>query len=219
MLLALISLVQSLNFSSNIVHLTDLPPNDGSAYFVMVHSDGCGHCARLAPAFSKAAELGEGFATFAELNCNVNKTACQMLRIDGVPKLFFFLNGVINKYEGPQLSRLMVNWISLFINDTATLVTSENYTENVAENSAILFTAKPEIPKIWAGIQKTLNNTNVKFLVSRDKELHSKLGLEQFPGVFAKKNDQFKQYTGHLDIQNVVKFLKSYFDDGSKSEL
>ena len=211
MFFILFSLVKSTNFSSNIVHLTDLPPNDGNNYFVMVHSDGCGHCARLAPAFSKASVIGEGFAIFAELNCNTNKTACQLLRIDGVPKLFLFSNGIINKYDGPQLSRLMANWITSFINDTALLVDSSNYTENVAENSTILFTSKPGIPKIWAAIEKSLNSTNIKFLISKDKELQAKLGLEGFPGIFAKKGDQFKKFSEHLDTRSVVHFLKSFY--------
>lgn len=213
------TLAQSTNFTSNIVHLTDLPPNDGTAYFVMVHSDGCGHCARLAPAFCSTATLGLGLATFAELNCNLNKTACQLLRIEGVPKLFHFQNGIINKYDGPQLSRLMVNWITAFINNTAAVVTSENYTENAAENSVILFTSKPEIPKIWAAIEKALNKSNIKFLVSRDKELHAKLGLEGFPGIFAKKGDAFEKYPGHIDTAGVVKFLLNYYGEDKKSEL
>lgn len=219
MFFILFSLIGSTNFTSNIVHLTDLPPNDGTAYFVMVHSDGCGHCARLAPAFCTASTLGVGLAAFAELNCNVNKTACQLLRIEGVPKLFYFYNGLINKYDGPQLSRLMVNWITTFINDTATLVTSENYTENAAEKSVILFTSKPEIPKIWAAIERTLNNTHIKFLVSKDKELHKKLGLDGFPGIFAKKADQYEKYAGHIDTSGVVKFLQNFFADENKSEL
>lgn len=217
MLFAFLSLVQSFAFASDILHLTDLPPNDGKPYFVMVHSDGCGHCQRLAPAFCKAAELGEGFATYAELNCNVNKTACLELRIEGVPRLFHFYNGIIHPYEGTQLSRVMANWASLFINDTALLVDADNYTENAGDNVAILFTSKSVIPKIWAGVERTFNNSNVKFLVSRDEKLKEKLGLESFPGIYAKKGNTFTLFKDTMQIKKIVQFLHSIFAE--KSEL
>ncbi|OHT09014.1 hypothetical protein TRFO_22265 [Tritrichomonas foetus] len=214
MFLSLVTVALSTTFPPNILHLTDLPPNDGTGYFVMIHSDGCGHCDRLAPTFSKAAELGEGFATWAELNCHINQTACKELRIEGVPRLFYFLNGRIHVFEGMQLSRIIVNWASNFVNNTAIEVNAENYTET--EKAAFLFTNKPEIPKIWAGVERAFNNSAIKFYVSRDQELLAKLGQKTFPGVYVKNGAEVKEFTGKLQIHDLKLFLKSTF--GEKSE-
>ena len=218
MFLFFFSFSLSLNFTGDIVHLTDLPPNDGTGYFVMIHKDGCQHCVRLAPTFSKASKLGEGLAVWAELNCAENETACRSIQIDAVPKLYYFRDGMIHKYEGMQLSRLMVDWVSQFSNDTATVIDALNYTEGQFEKEALLFTNKEVIPKIWAGIERSYNNSDVKFFVSRDKELLDKIGGQNFPGVYVKKGAEVKEFTEKLQIHEVVHFMKEFFGDEIKSD-
>jgi hypothetical protein len=95
-------------FSGNIVHLDDLPPNDGTGYFVMFHKDGRIHCDELQPSFNSAAELGEGLTVWAELSCTQNSTACGEVHIDALPQLFYFREGTIYPYSGLQIARLLV---------------------------------------------------------------------------------------------------------------
>ena len=217
MLFSLFCLSLSYDFGPNVMHFTDLPPNDGKSYFIMIHGDGCQHCTRLAPTWVKAAEMGAGLTTFGELSCTINETACRSIGIDGIPKVLFFFNGKIYDYPGMQLARLMVNWVSQFTNDTAIIVNKENYDKKITDKAAILFTQKIEhLPKIWAGIQNRLDMKDVQFFASSDEELKEKLGLEKFPAVYSKNGNEFKQYTGKLVIKDVVEYLKKEFKNNKE---
>ena len=206
-----LSACAEIDFGPYVKHLDGLPPNDGTGYFVMLHSDGCGHCVRLAPTWKAAAELGEGLAVWAELSCSENQTACQILNTQGVPRVLYFKNGTIHEYPGMQLARLLVNWVGNFVEDTAELVDSANFSETA--NAAILFTEKPAVPKIWTAVENALGMKNLKFYVSRDKGLLEKLGGSHFPGVYAIKDGALVEFTQKLTVKDAVKFFKDTFTE------
>lgn len=209
---ALFSLAASsdISFGPYVEHITDLPPDDGTGYFVMLHKHGCGHCVRLAPTWSAAAELGHGIAHWCELNCDLNDTACRVLQTEGVPRTLYFLNGRIHEYQGMQLARLLVNWASAFVNDTATVVDASNYT--AAPRAAILFTERHPAPKVWAAVERVLARKDIPFFVSSDRALQEKLGAERFPGVYALVEGQApKLLDKKLTVRDAVEFLQSAF--------
>ena len=214
MFLSFIQAVSAHNFSNFITHLTDLPPNNGVPYMVMFHKPGCVHCTRLAPTWEKAAELGEGVATFAELDCSINETACKSLMIDSLPQIFHFLNGQVTPYRSMQISRLFVNFASSFLNDTWIPVDESNF--SAPSKAAILFTEKKPIPKIWVAIQNAYNHSDVPFYVSDDKKLLQKLGLKTFPAAYFKDGDNYFEYPEKLVTHDVVKFINSKFDNVDK---
>jgi len=199
MLILLVSTVLcSFEFNKYVMHLTGLPPNDGNPYIVMLHSDGCSHCVRLAPTWASAAELGVGVAQFAELDCGLNRTACQEVKTDGVPRILYFRNSKVMEYEGMQISRLIVNWASELLEDTAIFVGKDNYSQLITDNAAILFTNKNPIPKVWASIERYLNDPKIKFFVSSDVELQKMLNLNAFPGVYVKKGQDIVSYSDKI---------------------
>ncbi|KAH0792012.1 Thioredoxin family protein [Histomonas meleagridis] len=178
----------------------------------MLHSESCQHCVRLLPTWNQASELGDGITNWAELDCSLNRTACQELHTEGVPRLLFFTNGTIYEYREMQLARLLVNWVSAFLQDTAIVVDRNNYTQSISENAAILFTEKPTIPKIWAGIEKKLGMSDVKFFVSNDQKLFDELKLENFPGIYVKKGEEITCYKGKLTIREAAEFFRKQFE-------
>lgn len=197
------------DFGPYVKHLDGLPPDDGTGYFVMLHSDACGHCVRLAPTWKSAAELGEGLAVWAELSCSLNQTACQMLNTDGVPRILYFRNGTIHEYRGMQLARLLVNWVGNFVEDTAEIVDATNF--SATGNAAILFTEKSPVPKIWTAVENVVGMKNVKFYVSKDKALLEKLGGATFPGVYAIQNGALVEFNKKLTVKDASKFFKDTF--------
>ena len=205
-----LSACSEIAFGPYVESITDLPPDDGTGYFVMLHKHGCGHCVRLAPTWSSAAELGHGIAHWCELNCDVNDTACRVLHTEGVPRLLYFLNGRIHEYQGMQLARLLVNWASAFVNDTAIVVDASNYTSQ--PRAAILFTERHPAPKVWAAIERALARSDVPFFVSSDRELQAKLGAERFPGVYAiTANQPPKLFDKKLTVRDALEFFKAEF--------
>ena len=195
------------------MHLMGLPPNDDNTYAVMLHTESCPHCQRLAPTWNHSAELGAGTAIFADLNCHENTTACAELRIDTVPRIFLFKNKTIMEYPKhyQQIALQIVEWISSFLEFTPVEVTKANYNEIVSEKAAILFSDKR--PKSWAASQNYFNNSNVKFLVTSDKELQKELNLPKYPGVYIKNHNKYELYTGKVSAIPVKEFMEKVFSE------
>jgi hypothetical protein len=61
------------------------------------------------------------------VSCTQNSTACEELDIDSVPRLCYFCDGVIHSYTGMRIPRLLVNWVSGFVADTAAVGDAANY--------------------------------------------------------------------------------------------
>lgn len=214
LIFSFLSLAISLEFSKSVKLLPDLPPDDGTPYMVMLHSDGCSHCVRLAPTWSATAELGEGVCTWAALDCGENQTACRLLQTEGLPRILYFLNGKVFEYQGMQISRMLVNWASNFLNDTAILVSKDNFTEQDTEKAAILFTDKDPAPKVWAAIENLAKPHGIKFYYSHDKELLKELGLEHYPGVYLKKGKDIRYFPKKLTAKDAKEFIDEYFGKG-----
>jgi thiol-disulfide isomerase/thioredoxin len=210
-LLVALSISRDVLFEPDVLHLTGLPPNDGTPYFVMVHHSGCPHCVELAPTWNSAAKLGAGLATWAELNCTENESACLEIRIQEVPELFYFLKGSIYPYRGMKLSRLLVNWASNFVDSTAAIITSENFTTQLSGFSALMLTDKYPPPKIWKAIENVLNRTDVTFYVSGDRSLQEKFELTAFPAVYAINGKEIHEFKLKLTVADAVKFFTEEF--------
>ncbi|EAY08331.1 hypothetical protein TVAG_352530 [Trichomonas vaginalis G3] len=206
------SAFSSVQFNEHVLHLTSLPPNDENTYAVMIHTESCPHCVRLAPTWNHAAELGAGSAIFADLNCHENRTACESIATDQVPRILLFKNKVINEYPKmlPQVTLSIVEWVSSFMIPDFLEVTKENYTQIVGENAAILFSDKR--PMSWVSSANYYNDKKVKFVISSDKELFNELKLPKYPGVYAKVGNEYKLYTGKVNSIPVKEFLDSQFN-------
>ena len=196
-------------FSKFVKHLYGLPPNDENTYAVMIHTESCPHCLRLAPTWNHSAEFGAGTAIFADINCNENKTACMEINTDGVPRILLFKNKSIVEYPPklPQVTIRIVDWISSFLEFTPKTITKENYTNVVSEQACILFSDKR--PKSFAATENYYNNTNVKFLVSSDKELLKELNLPKYPAVYVKNGNEYKQYDGKVSALPLTEFINN----------
>jgi hypothetical protein len=160
-----------------------------------------------------AAKIGEGITQWAELNCDLNQTACARMFVLTVPQMFLFLKGVAHRYTETRVARLIVNWAAGYANDTAAMVGIGNFSIEEGSSLAILFSEKEEIPKVWGAVERVLNRSDIGFYVSRDRDLQKKLGLTEFPGVYAFHRGQFRQYSGRIDVNSVVRFFRGVFDE------
>lgn len=206
-------------FNNHIKHLYGLPPNDENTYAVMIHTESCPHCVRLAPTWNHTAELGAGSAIFADLNCHENKTACEEIQTDGVPRILLFKDKTIHEYPRnlPQVTLSIVEWVSSYITDNSTEVDDKSFDKIVTQNAAILFSDKR--PKSWVAAEKYYNNDKVKFLVSSSQDLFHRLELPKYPGVYAKVGDKYVLYSGRVNSIPVKQFLDEQFGVQDNKEL
>jgi protein disulfide-isomerase A1 len=72
----------------------------------------CGHCKKLAPEYSGAAEVlkAEG-VPLAKVDCTVQKETAEKFKIQGFPTLKFFSNGVDSEYQGGRTKSDIVAWM------------------------------------------------------------------------------------------------------------
>lgn len=72
----------------------------------------CGHCKKLAPEYSGAAEVlkAEG-VPLAKVDCTVQKETAERFKIQGFPTLKFFSNGVDSEYQGGRTKSDIVAWM------------------------------------------------------------------------------------------------------------
>ena len=77
--------------------------SDGKNVFVKFFAPWCGHCKRLAPAWT---QLGDSYTdhekvVIGEADCTADsKSLCQAQGVRGYPTLKYFINGEENKYTG-----------------------------------------------------------------------------------------------------------------------
>lgn len=199
-------------FGKHVKILNSLPPDDGNAYMVMLHSEGCQHCVELAPVYDRAAELGEGICTWSSLDCGDNYTACKSLNTQILPRILYFKGDKHHEYIGEKTSRLYVDWASNFLNNTSIYVTSKNFTVEKYKKLAILFTEKNPQPKIWNALENIFKFAGIKFLYSNDRNILYNYNLTHFPGVYLKKEKHdFIFYPHKLLIREAKKFFQEYF--------
>ncbi|KAG5464552.1 hypothetical protein LSCM1_00743 [Leishmania martiniquensis] len=79
---------------------------------VKFYAPWCGHCKTLAPEFIKAAEMLEGIATLAEVDCTKEEDLATQHEIKGFPTLLMFRNGeMVKTYEGPRTATDIVAFV------------------------------------------------------------------------------------------------------------
>lgn len=237
-------LSNAISFDSSITHIDKIPPSNDNetnftnhGYLIFVHrAEQCPHCITLGPMWNNAAEMGQGLATFSELNCITNEDICRKLKIYTVPSFVYYLNGNVSLYKGYRIPREIVNWVSKFVNtDSISIVDNSNYSSmlnNEGSNNeksqpvAILFSDKKDIPKIWAAVNNVLNQYDrkkiVSFLFSNDRKLLQELKLSTFPGIYFSNNGKdFFEYTGKRITPRIVDFIRNHMgiNSDAKTEL
>ena len=80
------------NFSNEIKH---------GGVFVKFFAPWCGHCKKLAPAWTQLAEQMKNQLTVAEVNCEDHNALCRAEDVQGYPMLFYYGDdGVKSEYTG-----------------------------------------------------------------------------------------------------------------------
>lgn len=235
-LLFYVYLSNSISFNLSIVHIDKIPPTNSNysnitnvGYIIFVHrAEQCPHCIHLGPTWNLAAEMGEGLAIFSELNCVTNEEICRKLRVYSVPSIIYYFNESVSLYKGYRIPREIVNWVSQFAgNESINTVDHSNYTnDQKTTKTAILFSDKKEIPKIWVASNNVLNkfdqDKQISFLFSRDKQLLQNLKLSTFPGIyFSNDGKDFVEFKGKRLVKRIVDFIRDHaqIDSDTNSEL
>lgn len=190
----------------------------------------CGHCQRMAPEYSKAAEALQPMVPLYAVDCDQdsNKRLCSEQGVQGFPTVKLFPRGSQSKpvsYDsGQRTAESFFYWASRNIphgvkrlDKVADVTAWAN--EHVAKPCAVLLNSGKEIPLMW----KTLGNKykdHITFSILQDKSGKSavKLGVEEKPDrtskvlVYPAGSSDFVRFDGRLKFNSLDKYLKSVAD-------
>jgi len=83
--------------------------------FAKFYAPWCGHCKKLAPAWTELAEEingdAEWGATIASVDCTQHKEVCSENGVTGYPTLKFFNGGEATKYQGARTLEALRTWL------------------------------------------------------------------------------------------------------------
>jgi hypothetical protein len=82
------------------------------------------------------------------------------------------------------------------------------------EKVVLLLTEKVTLPNVWAAIERLLNRSEIRFLVSRDRNHQTRLALPAFAAVYALRGAGAWLFDGRLSVKEATKFYRSTFQDG-----
>lgn len=130
----------------------------------------CGHCKKLAPIYSEAAEIlaKQGSKVkLAKIDDTAEKLDDHRFKITGYPTLFFIDGDDVSKYEGDRTSEAIVRWV----NKRVTPVTELKSVEEIEKlkkalgvSVILLSNQQSEIRKFTKLSQNDLSNGKEPFL-------------------------------------------------------
>jgi len=177
----------------------------------------CGHCKKLAPEYSAAAQIlakSNPEVKLAKVDCTVEKDTAAKFQIKGYPTLKFFIKGSSAPldYEGGRTKDEIVNWLRKKTGPASVELKTVDAAEQLIGNSeviAILFgDAGTEGFTNFLSVAQGFDD--LPFAHSHDEAVREKFEAKGETLILFKKFDEGKNvYTGPFDVQSIREFLNS----------
>jgi len=195
----------------------------------------CGHCQKLTPEFTMAAQSLSPLVDFYAVDCDAdeNKRLCAEQGIKGYPTIKSFPRGVAGpakEYQGDRKASSIVSWADGEIPmRVTTLKTSEALSEwsefHTTAPRALLLTTQPKVPVMWKVLASKYYNDKTKtkkiqFAAIKDVDGHvaRSLGLDSEAAakskvVVWKRGDEAVPtlYDGVLKYEGLTSMLDELF--------
>lgn len=162
----------------------------------------CGHCKKLAPEYSAAAEVlskNDPPLALAKVDATENKKLAERFGIRGFPTLYWFVNGEQQEYTGGRSKDTIVSWVLKKSGPPSTKVTCDALKEKVADNKFVLafFGAETEAFFTDAFVGFAQVEDKITFVNTDDADCAAEYGTAA-PGIalFRTFEEKVVPYTG-----------------------
>jgi len=174
----------------------------------------CGHCKKLAPEYSAAAEIlakNDPPFSLAKVDATEEKKLAERFGVQGFPTLYFFKNGEKTDYTGGRTSDTLVSWILKKSGPPSAQVTCAALKEKVEANKFVIAYFGAESEALYKDAHVAYANTEDKiaFVHTDDAACATEHGGSA-PGLvfFRKFETTANAYTGAADKDSLVAFVK-----------
>ncbi|KAF8603795.1 thioredoxin-like protein [Ceratobasidium sp. AG-I] len=190
----------------------------------------CGHCQKLTPEFSKAAESLAGIVPFYAIDCDAeeNKPLCGEQGVKGFPTIKGFprgKKGVPHDYQGERTSGGLVDFATSEVPARVKTLKGAPAVEKWAKSTeptlphVLLLTKQPKLPVLWK-VLGWRHHKQVSFGATKDEkgEIIKELGIDAPADgkskvlVWAPGETKPTLYDGVLKFDPLHKFLKTLTD-------
>lgn len=150
-LLAMAVLVLSVAFAADIEEdegvlvLTDSNFEEALREYPMIlvefYAPWCGHCKKLAPEYSRAAQAlkgTDGKVALAKVDATTEKELAEKFKVEGFPTLKWFSNGNPTEYDGGRTEKEIVSWINRKLGLSSKELKSVDELESQLENNELV---------------------------------------------------------------------------------
>jgi len=179
----------------------------------------CGHCKKLAPEYSAAANTLSGKdspAKVAKVDATIHKDLASKFGVKGYPTLKFFKNGVAQDYTGGRTADTIVQWLDKKSGPAAKSVeTIEDAKAFVEENkvSVLGFFKSLESKEAEAFMVAADSNEDVNFAITSNNVVFNEFGIDNDAAVILlKKFDEGRNnLEGDITADTIESFVTTNF--------
>ena len=176
----------------------------------------CGHCKKLEPEYSAAAEVlskNDPPIALGKVDATQEKELAERFGIQGFPTLFWFNNGQKSEYTGGRSKDTIVSWVLKKSGPPSTLVTCDALKEKVADKDI-----KFVVAYFGAEDSTLYKEAHVPYANAEDKIqfVHADLACQEHHGLsgdakivfFRNFEEPVNAYSGAADKDSLMGFVK-----------
>lgn len=174
----------------------------------------CGHCKKLAPEFSAAAEVlakNDPPMFLGKVDATVEKDLGEKYGVQGFPTLIYFKNGERVDYNGGRTKDTIVEWVLKKSGPPSTEVTCALLKEKAGTAKFMIAYFGAESEALYTDVHVSYATTEdkIQFVHTADADCAKEYGVTAPALVFFRQFEE-KQvtYTGKADKDALIEFVK-----------
>ena len=186
--------------------------------FILVefYAPWCGHCKKLTPEYTRAAEIlaeKNSVIRLAKIDAQVNRQIGDEYGVKGYPTLKYFRQGLPIEYKGGRKHDLIVSWVEKSAEPPALpLSTLDDLNKFIDDNEVVVvgFYKDKETKEAKNFLELANNMEDIVFGIVNDENLFDAKNVAQDGIVLFKSFDEKRNdYKGDGNVENIEKFIRT----------
>jgi len=180
-------------------------------WMIMFSGKNCPACKSAFPKFKNASDFSNGMVRFGVIDIDRYPNISMTYLIKSIPQFRIFHTDGDVEYTGARKVKSFLNTAASFIKDVSAQADQSWIDTMIGNPSAILFTDRPKIPAIWAGISSFFHGKSIRIGVSSDNQLSQTFNIKKVPGILFHNGTDYKEYEGAFNFRSIRAAIEEFF--------